>query len=58
MKARELRDRDIKIRREIEELFFKPTNVSVYNIEIYEEKEISNKRKIFKKTYGTIGSVC
>ena len=57
MKARELRDRDIKIRREIEELFFKPTKVSVYNIEIYKEKEISNKRQIFKKTYCTIGSV-
>ena len=46
---RELRDRELKLRKEIEELFFKPTNVSSDEMYNFEEKEIMKSRPFVKQ---------
>ena len=38
MKDRELKDREVKIKREIEELFLKPIIVSIDDIDKFEQK--------------------
>ena len=38
LRDKKLRDRDIKIRKEIEELFFKPVNISIDNMDKSQEK--------------------
>ena len=40
LKDRELKQRELKIKREIEELFFKPIIVSVDDMDKFKEKEI------------------
>ena len=40
MKKSELKDKEVKIKREIEELFFKPIVVSINDMDMFEEKEI------------------
>ena len=54
IKDRELRDMKSKIRKEIEELFLKPINVSINDMDKFEEKEMM-KKITFAKTLGTIG---
>ena len=39
MKDRELKDREVKIKREIEELFLKPIIVSIDDIDKFEQKK-------------------
>ena len=53
LKDRELRDREVKIKREIEELFLKPIIVSLDDMDKFEQKEMKKIRPI--KTLGTIG---
>ena len=48
-KDRELRDREIKLRKKIEELFFKPINVSIDDMNKFEENEETKKRPFCKK---------
>ena len=43
-KDRELKDRDLKIKREIEELFFKPIIISIDDMGKSEEKEMKKIR--------------
>ena len=38
LRDRKLRDRDIKIRKEIQELFFKPVNISIDDMDKSQEK--------------------
>ena len=40
MKKSELKDKEVKIKREIEELFFKPIVVSINDMDKFEEKEM------------------
>ena len=40
MKKSELKDKEVKIKREIEELFFKPIVVYINDMDKFEEKEI------------------
>ena len=49
----ELKDREVKIKREIEELFFKPLIVSIDDMDKFEQKEMKKIRSI--KTFGMIG---
>ena len=51
MKNRELKDRELKIKREIEELFFKPTVVSIDNMDNFEQKEMKKIRPIKNTWY-------
>ena len=53
LKDRELRDREVKIKREIEELFLKPIIVSLDDMDKFEQKEMKKIRPI--KTLGMIG---
>ena len=46
LKGGELKDRDIEIKREIEELFFKPIIVSIDDMGKFEEKEMKKIRPI------------
>ena len=46
LKGGELKDRDIEIKREIEELFFKPIIVSIDDMGKFEEKEMKKIRTI------------
>ena len=39
LRDQELKDREVKIKREIEELFFKPIIVSIYNMDRFEKKK-------------------
>ena len=48
---RELKDREIKIRRLAEELFFKPTIVFIDNIVKFKEKEMMKRRPFAKNTW-------
>ena len=45
----ELKDREVKIRTELEELFFKPTIVSIDDIDNFQQKEMIKKRLLAKK---------
>ena len=49
MKDRELKDREIKIKREIGELFFKPITVSIDNMDRFEKTEM-RKIRLIKNT--------
>ena len=51
LKDRELRDREIKLRKEIEELFFKSINVSIDDMNKFEENEETKKRPFAKSTW-------
>ena len=44
LKDRELKDREAKIKREIEELFFKPITESIDDMDKFELKKINKKR--------------
>ena len=46
LKDRELKDREVKIKREIEELFFKPIIVCIDDMDKFEEKEMIKIRPI------------
>ena len=46
LKGGELKDRDIEIKREVEELFFKPIIVSIDDMGKFEEKEMKKIRTI------------
>ena len=51
MKDIELKDREVKIKREIEELFFKPIIVSIYDMDRFERKETKKIRPIKNTWY-------
>ena len=51
LKDREIKDRDVKIKREMEELFFKPNNVSIDGMAKFEQKEMKKKGPIKKTWY-------
>ena len=51
MKGRELKDREVKIRRKIEELFFKPIIVSTDDMDKFEQKEMKKIRPIKNNWY-------
>ena len=46
LKDRELKNREVKIKREIEELFFKPLIVSLDDTDKFEQKEMKKIRLI------------
>ena len=46
LKDRELKAREVKFKREIEERFFKPITVSIDDMDKFEQKEIKKKRPI------------
>ena len=46
LKDRELKDREVKIKSEIEELFFKPIVVSLDDIDKFEQKKKNEETKI------------
>ena len=47
----ELKDREVKIKRETEELFFKPIMVSIDDINKFEQKEMKKIRRIKNTWY-------
>ena len=51
MKGRELKDREVKIRIKIEELFFKPIIVSTDDMDKFEQKEMKKIRPIKNNWY-------
>ena len=51
MKDIELKDREVKTKREIEELFFKPIMVSIDDIDQFEQKERMKIRPIINTWY-------
>ena len=51
MKDRELKGREVKIKREIEELFLKPIVLCMCDIDKFEQKEIKKIRPIKKNTW-------
>ena len=53
MKDREWKESEVKLKRESEELFFKPIIVSIDDIDQFEEKEMKKTRPM--KTLGVIG---
>ena len=50
LKDRELKDREVKIKREIEEFFFRPIIVSIDNMDKFEEK-VTKKIRSIKNTW-------
>ena len=54
LKDRELRDREEKIKREIEELFYKPIIVSKDDMDKFEEQEMEKIRPIKKNWYDRL----
>ena len=48
---RKLKSREIKIRREIKELFFKTINTSIDDMDKFEQKEMMKKRSLTKNTW-------
>ena len=50
-KDRELKDREVKIKREIDELYFKPIIVSIDDMDRFEEKEMKKIRPIKNTWY-------
>ena len=57
MKDRELKDRKVKTKREIEELFLKPIVASIDDMDKFEQKEMKTKNSLNDslKTLGMIG---
>ena len=57
MKDRELKDRKVKTKREIEELFLKPIVASIDDMDKFEQKEMKTKNSLNNslKTLGMIG---
>ena len=53
MKDKELKDREVKIKREIEELFFKPITVSIDDMDRFELKEMKKKGPIKNTTVSS-----
>ena len=53
MKDREWKESEVKLKRESEELFFKPIIVSIDDIDQFEEKEMKKTRPM--KALGVIG---
>ena len=51
LKDRDLKDRELKIKREIEELFFKPIIVSIDDMDKFEQKEMKKIRPIKNTWY-------
>ena len=51
LKEGELKDIEVKIKREIEELFFKPIIVSADDMNKFEQKDIKKKRPIKNTCY-------
>ena len=51
MKDREFKDREVKIKREIEKLFFKPVIVSIDDLDKFEQKEMEKIRPIKSTWY-------
>ena len=51
LRDQELKDREVKIKREIEELFFKPIIVSIYNMDRFEKKKEMKKIRSIKNTW-------
>ena len=54
MKERELKNRILKIKREIDELFFKPTIVSIDDMDKSEQKEMKKIRPIKNICYDLL----
>ena len=54
LKDRELKDREVKIEREIEELFFKPIIVSIDYMDKFGEKEMKKIRAIKNTWYNSL----
>ena len=52
LKDREIKDRDLRIKREIEKLFFKPMVVSIDDLDKFEQKELKKIRPIKNTWYG------
>ena len=50
-KDRELKDREVKIKREIDELYFTPIIVSIDDMDRFEEKEMKKIRPIKNTWY-------
>ena len=48
LKGKKLRDKEIIIKKEIEELFVKPISVSTYDMDKFEESEMTKKRSFAK----------
>ena len=46
LKDREFKHREVKIKRQMEELFFKPIIVSIDDMDKFKQKEIKKKRSI------------
>ena len=46
LKDRELKDREVKYKREIQKLFFKPIMVSIDNMDKFEQKEMKKIRQV------------
>ena len=51
MKDRKLKDKEVKIKREIEELFFKPIIVSIDDMDKFDKKEMKKMRPIKSTCY-------
>ena len=51
MKDRELKDREVKIKRDIEEIFFKPIIVHIDDMDKFEQKETNQTRPIKNTWY-------
>ena len=51
LKDRELKNREVKIKRDIEELFFKPIIVSIDDIDKFKQKEMKKVRPIKNTWY-------
>ena len=54
MKDRELKDREVKIKREIEELFFEPIIVSIDDMDNFEQKKMKKIRPIKNTWYDQL----
>ena len=51
LKDKELKDGELKIKKEIEELFHKPVIVSIDDMDTFEQKEMKKKRPIKNSWY-------
>ena len=54
LKDRKLKDREVKIKREIEELFFKPIIVFIDDMDKFEQKEIKKIRPVKNSWYDQL----
>ena len=54
MKDRELKDREVKIKVELEELFLKPINESIDDMDKFEQKEMKKTRPIKSTWYDCL----